>query len=140
MCSISAIITYLKKMNTFSPHWANSFNCLMTNIHGLNCNISMCIHYVYTLCISFSLGQTASFKKKIFFFFGALWRICLKGIFFMNKGFDAYSFLCEMGSSVPWGKLHSENQSSCDPLCVFFLNLYYTSWILLNMFVICRFV
>lgn len=80
----------------------------------------MCIYYVYTLCISFSLGQTASFKKKIFFFFCALWRICLEGIFFMNKGFDAYSFLCEMGSIVPWGKLHSENQSSCDPLCVLF--------------------
>lgn len=85
----------------------------------------MCIYYGYTLCISFSLGQTASIKKFFFFFFFfcALWRICLKGIFFMNKGFDAYSFPCEMGSIAPWGKLHSENQSSCDPLCVCFFFL-----------------
>lgn len=55
-----------------------------------------------------------------FILFFALWWICLKGIFFMNKGFDAYSYLCEIGGSiVPWGKLHSANQSSCDPLCLF---------------------
>lgn len=93
----------------------------------------LCIHIIYKL----SLGQTASFK----FFFFALWWICWKGIFFTNKGFDAYSFLCEMGSIVPWGKLHSENQSSCDPLRVlFFLNPYDASWLLLTMFVIRWFV
>ena len=71
---------------------------------------------MYTLYASFLWAKLL----HSFFFFFALWWICLKGIFFMNKGFDAYSFLCEMGGSiVPWGKLHSANQSSCDPLCLF---------------------
>lgn len=75
----------------------------------------MCIYCIYTLYTSLSLGQTTSF----FFFFPLPYdEFVLKGIFFVNKGFDASSFLCEMGSSVPWGKLHRENQSSCDPLCV----------------------
>lgn len=61
----------------------------------------MCIYYVYTLCISFSLGQTASFKKNCFFLFMRLMTNLFGGHFLHDKGCDAYSFLCEMGSIVP---------------------------------------
>lgn len=58
----------------------------------------MCIYCVYTLYTSLSLGQTTSF---FFFFLLPYDEFVLKGIFFMNKGFDASPFLCEMGSTVP---------------------------------------
>lgn len=99
----------------------------MTNIHGFKCTIPIHV-YILWIHIMYKLFSGPNcFNQKVFFlfffFFCALWRICLKGIFFMNKGFDAYSFPCEMGSIAPWGKLHSENQSSCDPLCVCFFFL-----------------
>lgn len=42
-----------------------------------------------------------------------------EGRFLLEQRLWCIFLLCEMGSIVPWGKLHSENQSSCDPQCVY---------------------
>lgn len=73
-----------------------------------------------------------------FILFFALWWICLKGIFFMNKGFDAYSYLCEMGVVLfPEGSCTV--QTSLVVTHSVYLSRCHTSWILLTMFVICWF-
>lgn len=68
-------------------------------IHGFNGSISLNGH-IQCVHITDELFLWAKLLHAIFFFpffFFALWWICLKGIFFTNKGFDASSFLCETG-------------------------------------------
>lgn len=81
----------------------------------------MCV-YIYISCVYTHCPQASLWAKRLPSFSLFLLpydEFVLKGIFFMNKGLDASSFPCEMAGVVPWGKLHSERQSGCDPLRVY---------------------
>lgn len=94
--------------------------------------------YIYILCI-YTLSTSLSLGQTTFFFFSFPFlpydEFVLKGIFSTNKGLDASSFPWGVGGAVPWGKLHSERQSGCDPLMCVLLGHRCTRWLSPTMFV-----
>lgn len=70
----------------------------------------LCVHIICKL----SLGQTASF------FFLPYDEFVWRAFSSWTKALMHIPIYVKWGGSiVPWGKLHSANQSSCDPLCLF---------------------